>query len=378
MARTTNGTKVAAGVYRLPCGRMRIRIYVPHQLERTLEGGTTVAQAIAERRRWRSEELADEAAAPAALTVASYAQLWISRRTARRSTLTQEASALECHVLPWIGHIPVAELRRGDILDMLQHWGREKKENGALYSQHTIRTWWRLARNMLRDLVVDEGIADPTVRVRVKVDPKGRDDAKRERGTLSPEELARLLQVVDVHYPDRYVETLCLALGGMRPGELYALTWADVDGPRRTLHVRHSVARGQVNSTKTGDPRDVVVPELVIEWLDIHRRQMLRGQHPGVATGLVFPSRRGTHRTSAQIRKRLVECGRLAGVEARVTPQVLRRTYNTLLVAAGIDRLVLRSQIGHTSEEMTSRYAGIRREQKEAAARALEQMITDE
>ena len=42
-----------------------------------------------------------------------------------------------------------------------------------------------------------------------------------------------------------------------------------------------------------------------------------------------------------------------------MTPQVLRRTFNTLLVHAGVDRIVLRSQMGHTSEEMTRRYASV-------------------
>ena len=48
-----------------------------------------------------------------------------------------------------------------------------------------------------------------------------------------------------------------------------------------------------------------------------------------------------------------------ADIQTRVTPQALRRTFNTLLVEAGVNELVLPSEMGHTSRRMTSRYAGV-------------------
>lgn len=380
MARKNNAKKVAAGVYRLPDGRLRIRIYAPNQLERTLESGTTIAQAAAERKRWKAE-IASPAEAEDVRnvrTVACYSLSWMKGRAARRSTLRTDASVLENHTLPWIGHIPVDELTRSDVQQMLAEWPKERKQNGALYSRHSINTWWRITRNLLRDLAADEGIPDPTNRVRLRVDDTDRDDGKREDRTLSAEELGALLEAVQVHYPDRHVEAMCLAFGGMRPGELYALRWQDVDAPRRTLRIRRSVAASEVNGTKTGTPRDVVVPQVLLDHLEEHRREMIREQHPGLSRGLVFPPRRGMFRSKKALAVQLAECGRVAGVEAHVTPLVLRRTFNTLLVAAGVDRLVLRSQIGHTSEAMTAKYAGIRHEDKAAAAETLEAMVLDE
>ena len=51
---------------------------------------------------------------------------------------------------------------------------------------------------------------------------------------------------------------------------------------------------------------------------------------------------------------------------------MLRRTLNTLLALDGVDRLVLRSQMGHCSEQMTERYAGVRAEAKRDAVSRLE------
>jgi integrase len=63
-----------------------------------------------------------------------------------------------------------------------------------------------------------------------------------------------------------------------------------------------------------------------------------------------------------------VEAAKLA---VRVPPQVLRRTFNTLMVQAGIDRIVLRSQMGHCSEQMPQRYSGIPIQAKELAVARL-------
>jgi integrase len=82
----------------------------------------------------------------------------------------------------------------------------------------------------------------------------------------------------------------------------------------------------------------------------------------------------GEFRTSTH--KPLELAALAAGVDVRVTPQVLRRTFNTLMVHAGVDRIVLRSQMGHCSEEMTQRYAGVSVEAKLAAVHRLVDLTT--
>ncbi|MCA9628766.1 MAG: site-specific integrase, partial [Myxococcales bacterium] len=63
--------------------------------------------------------------------------------------------------------------------------------------------------------------------------------------------------------------------------------------------------------------------------------------------------------------------GKAAGIPTRIGPQVLRRTVNTSLLEAGVDGVILRAQMGHTSERMTSRYAGVHPEAKVAAIERL-------
>ncbi|MSQ82169.1 MAG: hypothetical protein EXR77_04520 [Myxococcales bacterium] len=59
------------------------------------------------------------------------------------------------------------------------------------------------------------------------------------------------------------------------------------------------------------------------------------------------------------------------GIQQKVTPQVLRRTWNTLMALAGADRFTIRAIMGHSSEQMTERYSGVSTATKLAAVRSI-------
>ena len=77
-----------------------------------------------------------------------------------------------------------------------------------------------------------------------------------------------------------------------------------------------------------------------------------------LATRLVFPATEaGADAIGARaMLDHLARASKRAGLPIAVTPRVLRRTVNTLMVNAGIDRLVIRAILGHTSEAMTETY----------------------
>ena len=150
------------------------------------------------------------------------------------------------------------------------------------------------------------------------------------------------------------------------------LTWDDIDEARGKIVVWQGVRRGTVDTPKTHASRELGMTADMAQLLRAHREWLMQSRHPGLATGLVFPSDVGTHRGPESLHKPLAKAGDSAGVGVRVGPQVLRRTFNTLQVQAGVDRIVLRSQMGHCSEEMTERYAGVPVEAKREAVAALE------
>lgn len=377
---TAEWKKLAPGIYRGEDARIRIRVHSPRQMELTLDAGTTLEEAKTRRKALKKEMKAaasapDAPPTPETQSLLHYTQRWAADRLPdlRASTRKSYLDALKLHILPEIGHLDAASITRQDVQALVRRWDRRRQPDGELYSTETTRTWWRVLRVLLRDMAADLRIEDPTERV---TPPKLRAGGRhQERRTLTAEQLGALVEACEVHYPQRHAEVAVLAFGGLRSCELYALEWRDIDLKTGLIHVSRSYARGELNSTKTGDPRDVVVPDIVVEALRAHRRRLVARQVPGVETGLCFPSDVGTHRTGAALRKVFVALGEHLGFGLVVTPQVLRRTYNTLLVGAGVDRIVLRSQIGHTTEAMTSRYSGVGYDLKAAASAQLQLMV---
>lgn len=204
-----------------------------------------------------------------------------------------------------------------------------------------------------------------TLRVRPPESPVG---PSREARTLTEVDLGRYLEAVQQYSPDRYVEILLMGLTGMRPGEVYGLKWDCVDFEGERIIVKRGVSNGILTeTTKTKAQRIVPIhPDLALA-LQEHRQRMIRDQHPGLATNLVFPSSRGKLRFPQSLAKVHALACDAAKIDIHVTPQVLRRTFNTLLVRAGVDRITLRAMMGHTTEQMTERYAGVALADKKAA-----------
>jgi len=295
-----------------------------------------------------------------------YAADWLERKERRLKPATRRLykTLLKQRVVPVLGTLYADVVVRADVEEWVLWAEDQRTPAGKLYADATLERWWSMLSVLLKDMAADLGIPDPTVRVSR---PTSRKELVREQRTLSLDELGRLLEEVAASEPQWLAEVTVLAYTGIRAGELYALHWGDVENDR--LVVRRGVSDGEITDTKTHRPREVYLPPVVAGVLADHRREMIANQHRGLSSGLVFPNVQGGVRRQWSIQKPLNACAVAIGLEQRVTPQVLRRTYNTLLAQAGVDRVVLRSQMGHVSERMTQLYAGVSIESKAEAAR---------
>ena len=120
--------------------------------------------------------------------------------------------------------------------------------------------------------------------------------------------------------------------------------------------VPRAISAGVLSTTKTGKGRDVALTSALREVLQVHRNQMVRDQHPALTSGLVFATSAGGVRGQNALGKVLRISAKAAGIPIRVGPQVLRRTFNTLLRLESVPPEVVRAQMGHTSQAMTDRY----------------------
>jgi integrase len=151
---------------------------------------------------------------------------------------------------------------------------------------------------------------------------------------LSQEEIRALLAVVD----DRLRPMLITALHtGLRRGEMFALTWPEVD-------FRHGVVR--VLHTKNGERREIPMSQTLRATLERLPRR--------VDTDIVFPGRSGHQRVN--IRGRFQRALRDAGIESFVWHD-LRHTFASSLVMAGVNLTCVKELMGHKTMAMTLRYA---------------------
>ncbi|MBT9560995.1 MAG: tyrosine-type recombinase/integrase [Myxococcales bacterium] len=314
-----------------------------------------------------------------ALSVADFATEWLGRKAqrVRPSVAINYEAKLSLFILPRLGHIALEDLTREDIEGWVTWAETAKMKSGRAYTRATVTGWWRALVTLVKDAVAELGLpVDPTNRVRA---PKPRQQGRREKGTLTADQLGSLLGELKRIAPERYAEVYILAYSGVRAGELYALSDEDVDEKRARILIRKSVWNGHLDSTKTDSPREVALTPGMLAVIREHRAFLEASFHRGRKGTLLFPAQTGGYRTGQTLRKPLARAAEAAGIEQVVTPQVLRRTVNTLLLLSGVDRIVIRSQLGHVSEQMTERYAGIGVDAKlDAVARmeARKRMVT--
>jgi len=149
---------------------------------------------------------------------------------------------------------------------------------------------------------------------------------------LDADQLAHVLDKGCRSTRDKAVVIL-LADTGLRREEACALNWGDVDLKAGLVRVR----RGKGGKAKS-------------------RRVLLRYRHsvPHDVGDPVFPSKRGGRLTGMGMRMLFRQIGDRAGLH--LTPHMLRRTFATLSLAAGMDALYLQALLGHSSLEMVRRY----------------------
>lgn len=374
------------GVFKLPDGKFWLRITTTcprtgKQLEatRTLPAGTPRSELLRAYVALKDSLVQATAVPPASqLSVSDYCERWLEVRSTRLRALTAEryVDVLDRHILPHLGQLRLDRVTRRDV-EVWAAWAEKAtKPAGGEYSGQTLLSWWRLLCQVLKDAAAEFGLIDPTFRVRP---PEKRTAPRREQRTMGPEQFHRFLEEARKSTPDRFAEIATLAMTGMRAGEVYGLQWSDIDEVRGIIRVQRSASHGRVTLTKTGDPREVALPEILRDLLRAHRRHLVETQHRGLASGIVFPADHGGHRIPQSLHKVTKELAKKCGIDVLVGPQVLRRTFNTLMLRAGVDGVTLRAMMGHTTEAMTQRYAGVPVAQKqEAVARLLRKPESDE
>lgn len=150
---------------------------------------------------------------------------------------------------------------------------------------------------------------------------------------------------------------------GMRAGEVFSLTWGDVDIERGLLTSR---------DTKSGRTRHAYMTTAV--------KEMLRGRCGREHNELIFIARGGQRRQQvSQAFRRVVDAlGFNRGVaDSRqlVTFHTLRHTYASWLVMQGTPLYTVQRLLGHQTLAMTERYSHLAPNHMREAVKGLEEAM---
>jgi integrase len=132
---------------------------------------------------------------------------------------------------------------------------------------------------------------------------------------------------------------------GLRAGEIFNLTWNDVDSKNKTILIK---------DTKSGRNRNAIMTEAVKAMFEkrMHRKQF----------SIVFSSKnRNKIREVSRTFDRIIDnLGLNKGItdrRQRVVFHTLRHTYASWLVMSGVDLYMVQKLMGHSTIAMTERYS---------------------
>jgi integrase len=262
------------------------------------------------------------------------------------SSIESKRYMLGMHLVPTLGRRRLDEIGHKEI----ETYKSQKLKEGL--SPKSINNQLTTLHKLL-DVAVDWGILEHVPRVKWLKGPKAEFDF------LTFDETDRLLAAAE----PKWFPMIALALKtGLRMGELIALEWGDVDLFAGRLVVRRSNWRGQVGSPKNGRSREVPLSDETVRVLKAHRH--LRGE-------LVFCDERGESLAYEAGRDPLRRACRRAGLR-KVGWHTLRHSFASHLAMRGVPLKAIQELMGHSTIEMTMRYAHLSPDVKKDAVQLLD------
>lgn len=306
----------------------------------------------------REQEVAEAEAASRAAT--SFNQFWeehylpSSRLHKTPQTLKTELGYYNKWIRSVIGSLPLVELSAVHISEVTAVALDANKSAATIrHLIAIISQVWGLAKQ--------HGIVDgecPCRRVK-----KPRKDNRRMR-FLSEVEASRLLEELRARSQDTHDSALLALLCGMRAGEIHDLKWSDLSLENGTIYIRDPKNKHSRHAFMTAEVKAMLEGRILLQ---------ARSEY-------VFSTQAGTKRrwVSDTFERSVENLGLNAGISdprLRVVFHTLRHTFASWLVQKGTPLYTVAELMGHTTLEMTKRYAHLSPDTVRKAAMSLQGIL---
>lgn len=254
-------------------------------------------------------------------------------------TLNQYRNALEVWKRLLGEKTPIERLTHAKVAGVIgsHPWKSAKLLNNYLIC---LRGVFRLAGREIK------GLDDPM---------DGIENSKHQAAAPDPftqDEAARILAYLRKHYPEQIWAYFAFAFAtGMRPEELIALQWGDVDWNLLTIRVQRAKTAGEIKPLKTYHARDVDLIDQAVEAL---KAMKAHTSMLGDGNGPIFQNpvtMRPWHDERSQRDHYWRPALKRLGIRWRKAYNT-RHTYATTALAAGVNPSYVSRQMGHKSAKM--------------------------
>lgn len=292
-------------------------------------------------------------------------------RSKKKITVEREQLLYRLWIAPVLGDIPIKDVTVANMEKIVANLQKKSRSAATIrYVLAIARQVWNYAFS--RDIVLGE---NPVRKIK-----KPRADNRRVR-FLTAGEAKRLFDALKIKSIDCYGEAVIALFAGLRAGEIHALTWSDCDFTNKTIYIR---------DPKNKMSRHAYMTEEIFDVLQNRHKQAQRHEE------LVFPARDGSIRVavSKTFEKVVTELGlnntvqhttnaqgeavpiKISDARQKVVFHTLRHTFASWLVQAGTPLYTVAELMGHSSLEMTKRYAHLAPENLRKAALSLQGKLT--
>ena len=338
-------------------------------------GDEELARRYAQRRQQRIDEQ-ESGAAPvvdSALTVKSYAlDTWIKEREVADLDWKVDLGRLKHHILPAIGHLPIASVGTPKLVEMMRAL-RFPKDPADKLAQRTIYNIYSVVSALFRDAQLTARIdhspctlGDETLGPLVDSDPRWRAQAVFTRA-----EAEQLISDGRIAFDRRLYYAFGL-LAGLRPGEIAALRVQSYDASYEVLgqlvvDEALNTRKNRIKSTKTDTVRYVpvhpVLAAMLGEWL-LSGYEAMTGKKPEPGDLLLPLPPKATDRRRSR-KGEPIRSGDYAGKRWREEDMALlqaegwryremystKSTFITLVLDDGADKATIKERVTHAKPQ---------------------------
>lgn len=294
----------------------------------------------------------------------------IHKPTLKPSTARGYEVNIRLHIKPYIGQIPLCDIRRNDIVKLYNRLlAKGLKPSTIRYVHNTLR-------KALNDAVANDDIPkNPCSNVKL---PK---ISRYKAVVLTQEQLCKLLEAAKT--TPIFTEILLAVTLGLRRGEVLGLQFRDFDYDEKIVAIRRQIGvidagKGSaaessewgVTTPKTEDSvRELYVPASVIEYVKKleQERQVYHLSH-AKNDGFVCCGQNGSFKNPEMVYLHFKRLLRSQGLPEAMRFHDLRHSYASNMIEAGLPLKTVSHILGHSSIGITADiYCDVINKHKEAA-----------